>query len=467
MIGGNTMTRIDDKWESLGGPNSPVGDELPDHPELPTPDGMGTYRHYERGSIYWKHFELLKLPIVDVCPHAIYGEIRNFWAGLGWEASPLGWPIADEQPARETDLALYRFSDFENGVLYWQHTSHDQGSGEEQSSNVTNLTPLSPVLLRDFADLDLSAAGLAALARERIAEEVGDRAEITHLSVSAAPEYTCQAGIARNRLHLVRVVLVSTSGCIVRPVIDLTLRLEVTFDRPNRVVQGILRSWEINGIGNLIFDIGRGDIENGIKDVLDPLLGRALMSETLPDYINVLSVKTMLNGDVNVYVEPVCLIATASAKAAGLSEDHPELAVVRQFRDEYLGRLPGGRLLTDLYYWLAPQVVAEINRSQNAERIYQTLYKSYIAPAVELVQQGRTADVFSVFSTQIPQWISVLAGSESTYKVAEDLTQKLVPLAIKLLGEGQVDAFNQQALQIVGQALHPGQPSERSPTGGE
>jgi hypothetical protein len=254
---------------------------------------------------------------------------------------------------------------------------------------------------------------------------------------------------------------------ILNPVIDLTLRLEVTFDRPTRVVQGILRGWEINSIHNLIFDIGKGAIENGIENALDPLVGTALMSGTIPDYINVLSVKTMLNGDVNVYVEPVCLIATASAKAAGLSEDHPELAAVRQFRDEYLGRLPGGQLLTGLYYWFAPQVVAEINRSQNAERIYQTLYKSYIAPAVELIQQGKSADVFNMFSTQIPQWIGVLARSESIYNVAEDLTQKLVPLAIKLLGEGQVDAFNQQALQIVGQALRLGQPAERSPTGGE
>ena len=46
--------------------------------ERPTPDGVGRFRHFERGSIYWH-------PATGA--HEVHGLIRQKWAELGWELS--------------------------------------------------------------------------------------------------------------------------------------------------------------------------------------------------------------------------------------------------------------------------------------------------------------------------------------------------------------------------------------------
>ena len=45
------MTAIDDKYMKVGGAQSFLGQ--PTTPEFITPNGLGSYRHYKGGSIYW------------------------------------------------------------------------------------------------------------------------------------------------------------------------------------------------------------------------------------------------------------------------------------------------------------------------------------------------------------------------------------------------------------------------------
>lgn len=54
--------------------------------ELPCPDGLGRYCHYERGSIYF-HPDIGSIAVPK-------GGIYEFWSGVGWETSWLGYPIA-------------------------------------------------------------------------------------------------------------------------------------------------------------------------------------------------------------------------------------------------------------------------------------------------------------------------------------------------------------------------------------
>jgi hypothetical protein len=100
------MSLIDDKYALLGGPAGFLGQ--PQTPELVTPNGLGSYRHYEHGSIYWKH----------VFPEAfeIYGLIRAKWAALGWENSFLRFPMTGERPVGS---GRGRANDFEGGVIAW------------------------------------------------------------------------------------------------------------------------------------------------------------------------------------------------------------------------------------------------------------------------------------------------------------------------------------------------------------
>ncbi|TJX15944.1 hypothetical protein E9840_01265 [Tissierella creatinini] len=63
------------------------------------PDGIGHYRHYQGGSIYWTP---------QTGAHYIYGLIHHKWARLGWERGPNGYPKTDEEDARSSIKTLIR-----------------------------------------------------------------------------------------------------------------------------------------------------------------------------------------------------------------------------------------------------------------------------------------------------------------------------------------------------------------------
>jgi hypothetical protein len=95
---------IRDKWLSLGGEGSFLGQPLTD--ELTTPDGVGRFNHFQGGSIYWTP---------NTGAFEVHGAIRDRWAELGWERSYLGYPTSDEVGFSEGGRA----NSFQNGGIYW------------------------------------------------------------------------------------------------------------------------------------------------------------------------------------------------------------------------------------------------------------------------------------------------------------------------------------------------------------
>src|SRR4029450_6326470 len=73
---------ISDKSPQLGGAAGFLGQPL--IAETLTPDGVGRFRHYEGGSIYWH-------PRTGA--HEVHGLIRQRWAQLTWEQGYLGSQI--------------------------------------------------------------------------------------------------------------------------------------------------------------------------------------------------------------------------------------------------------------------------------------------------------------------------------------------------------------------------------------
>lgn len=73
----------------MGGTSSILG--YPTTNEQTTPDGMGRYNHFQKGSIYWT-------PATGA--HEVYGPVRARWAELRWERGLLGYPTAT--PHEET-----------------------------------------------------------------------------------------------------------------------------------------------------------------------------------------------------------------------------------------------------------------------------------------------------------------------------------------------------------------------------
>ena len=97
---------VGEKYTELGGPRSFLG--APTIPEKTAPDGVGKYRHYAGGSIYWHP---------ETGPHAVRGLIRQKWADLGWEQSFLGYPLTDEI---DTATGAGKVSKFQGGELIWR-----------------------------------------------------------------------------------------------------------------------------------------------------------------------------------------------------------------------------------------------------------------------------------------------------------------------------------------------------------
>ena len=73
--------------------------------EIKTPDGKGRYAQFERGYIYWHP---------DTGARAIPVNIFETWAGLGWEAGPLGYPTKHHAVVDKVgDIQA-----FQHGVIY-------------------------------------------------------------------------------------------------------------------------------------------------------------------------------------------------------------------------------------------------------------------------------------------------------------------------------------------------------------
>ena len=96
------------KYVNLGAEKSLLG--LPITDETGTPDGIGRFNHFEKGSIYWT---------AKTGAFEVHGGIKDKWKKLGWEKSFLGYPITDEIKTPDT---IGRYNHFEKGSIYWTPT---------------------------------------------------------------------------------------------------------------------------------------------------------------------------------------------------------------------------------------------------------------------------------------------------------------------------------------------------------
>ncbi|MCW2713143.1 MAG: SpoIID/LytB domain, partial [Frankiales bacterium] len=98
------VSPIDAKHAQLGGDSGVLGPA--NGPEQPLAAG-GRFRSYRSGAIFW---------IQALGAHEVHGQILARWGALGWENSPLGYPITDELPAAD---GTGRYNHFQHGSIYW------------------------------------------------------------------------------------------------------------------------------------------------------------------------------------------------------------------------------------------------------------------------------------------------------------------------------------------------------------
>ncbi|MBF6223816.1 esterase [Nocardia abscessus] len=97
-----------DEWGKQGFERGPAG--YPVEPEIKTPSRDGAVQAFENGPFYYSQATGV---------HRVQGLILGKYAQLGFENSPLGFPVAGEQELKD----LGRFSRFEGGNIYWSPVS--------------------------------------------------------------------------------------------------------------------------------------------------------------------------------------------------------------------------------------------------------------------------------------------------------------------------------------------------------
>jgi uncharacterized protein YkwD len=100
-VRGTILTR----W---AGQNSELGPlRYPTTDELPAPDRVGRFNHFQGGSIYWT-------PRTGA--HEVRGAIHGRWRATGWELGALRYPTTGE---RGTPDGVGRYNHFQGGSIYW------------------------------------------------------------------------------------------------------------------------------------------------------------------------------------------------------------------------------------------------------------------------------------------------------------------------------------------------------------
>jgi hypothetical protein len=209
--------------------------------------------------------------------------------------------LLTSQPAStpSPDRSVNRFSDFENGVLFWQRGSGAAAMAEPWSRAA------------DGSTIQKSANDVVAAAMAHIGSAMQLPGGAPIPVFAGTTPYTWDGAGTQNRLHRIQVNVMAVEGSpFPAPHMhSVTLSILVTFEPERRKISGYL----VDYWGDQVF-----------SQRLDAFLWSAFDILTFPDTndgkpISILAVKTMPNGDVNTYIEPepAPLVKTLEATAVG------------------------------------------------------------------------------------------------------------------------------------------------------
>lgn len=277
---------IRSKWVSFGCESGFL--EFPLTDETKCPDNVGRFNHFQNGSIYWKP---------SISAHEVHGLIRNYWADHGWEKNPdLGYPISDEIPTKQG--SQNRYSDFENGVVFWKH-------GKNYAS------PLSKVTLYNASK---TAAEIMAEINNIITPII-TKSDVIYIKsgprLAQITDYYFDGNQVHNRKYKINTYMGVDVPAFSDPTINLDLWIEVSLDKQAKKVRAYLTQYHyhvhVPGDTHTLAGVDASDIGDEIKKNLDPYVWKpfdVFDLATVPEQVNVLCVKVMPNGDLNVYMEP-------------------------------------------------------------------------------------------------------------------------------------------------------------------
>lgn len=98
-----------------------------------------------------------------------------------------------------------------------------------------------------------------------------------------------------------------------------------------------------------------------------------------------------------------CFLTSACVEAKGFPDDCHELTVLRRFREGYLSSLPEGRDEIAEYYFVAPQIVAEIKKRADSIAVFDSIYEKLVKPCVEMIDHGENENAHALYRATVQQ----------------------------------------------------------------
>lgn len=96
-----------------------------------------------------------------------------------------------------------------------------------------------------------------------------------------------------------------------------------------------------------------------------------------------------------------CFLTTACVDVKGLPGDCEELETLRKYRDTYLKNRENGWEDVNMYYDVAPRIVANINKLPNAKEIWENMYEDLVIPCVKLIKEGKNEETYMLYRNTV------------------------------------------------------------------
>lgn len=96
-----------------------------------------------------------------------------------------------------------------------------------------------------------------------------------------------------------------------------------------------------------------------------------------------------------------CYITTATLIATQQTDGGQILSTFRYFRDNWLMKQPNGESLVKDYYRVAPKIVINIDKRENAKSIYQNIYDDYLFECYQLIKESKFNEAFEKYKLAV------------------------------------------------------------------
>lgn len=97
----------------------------------------------------------------------------------------------------------------------------------------------------------------------------------------------------------------------------------------------------------------------------------------------------------------MCYITTAVCESMDKPDNCYELTILRNYRDDYLMRTEEGRELVEEYYDTAPFLVQVLNMQQDADALYEGIYKDYLMPCIHCIEQSENEECKRIYVNMV------------------------------------------------------------------